>query len=83
MLESDITLQHAEPPKDQICQVSFQYHNLHRFYSQTAHQLLRSFAATHISIISCTLSEAIGSLSRRRDSSDDWMNTEQYMVIQL
>ncbi len=22
----DITLQHAEPPKDQICQVSFQYH---------------------------------------------------------
>ncbi len=27
--------------EDQICQVSFQYHKLHRFYGKSAHQLLK------------------------------------------
>ncbi len=44
---SDITFQHAEPPKDQICQISFQYHQLHRFYGKSPHQLLSSFEMTH------------------------------------
>ena len=44
----NITFQHAEPPEDQICQVSLQYHNLHRFYGKSPHQLLRSFGSTHI-----------------------------------
>ncbi len=38
----DITFQHAKPPEDQICQASFLYHKLHRFYAKSAHQLLRS-----------------------------------------
>ena len=33
---------------DQICQVSLQYHHLHRFYGISPHQLLRSFASTQI-----------------------------------
>ncbi len=28
--------------------VSFQYHKLHRFYGKSPHQLLRSFASTHL-----------------------------------
>ncbi len=39
--------QHAEPPEDQICQVAFQNHKLHRFYAKSAHQMLRSFEMTH------------------------------------
>ncbi len=46
----NITFQYAEPPGDQICQVSFQYHKLHRFYGKLAHQLLRSSEMTHIGI---------------------------------
>ncbi len=34
-----------------LVQVSFLYHKLHRFYAKSAHQLLRSFAATHMSEI--------------------------------
>ncbi len=42
------TFLHAEPPEDQICQASFQYHKLHRFYWKSAHQLLRSFEMTQM-----------------------------------
>ncbi len=44
----NITFQHAEPPGDQICQVSFQYHKLNRFYGKSAHQLLRSSEMTQM-----------------------------------
>ncbi len=44
----DITFQHAEPPEDQICQVSFLYHKLHRVYAKSAHELSGSFAATQM-----------------------------------
>ena len=43
-----ITFQHADPPEDQMCQVSFQYHKLHRFYVKSPYQLLRSFEMTHM-----------------------------------
>ncbi len=36
--------------QNQICQVAFQYHKLHRFYAKSAHQLLRSFEMTQLSV---------------------------------
>ncbi len=36
---------------DQICQVSFQYHKLHRFYGKSAHQLLRSSEMTQLWVL--------------------------------
>ncbi len=39
-----------EPPEDQIWQVAFQYHKLHRFYAKSAHQLLRLFEMTQIDL---------------------------------
>ncbi len=40
----NITFQHAEPPNDQICHVSFKFYQLHRYYgkSQIGYCLLNS-----------------------------------------
>ncbi len=49
MLESEgNSFAHEKRTVCLFCQVSFLYHKLHRFYAKSAHQLLRSFAATHI-----------------------------------